>query len=258
MGRFILETIDLVKNFAGVRALDQLSFRIEHGQIKSIIGPNGAGKTTLFNLICRILLITEGRINFNGESINDLRPNQIAIKGISRTFQNVRLFGDMSVLENVMIGRQCGVKNKILSAAFCLPATNKRERVIERDSMDILSFLGIEQFAHESAKNISFGQQKMVELARALATSPKLLLLDEPASGLNDYERQQLAILIYKIREKGITILLVAHNMDLVMKVSDEILVLNYGEKIAEGIPSEIQKNREVINAYLGEEIEYA
>jgi len=255
---FMLETINLVKSFGGLVALNHLNFGIRHGQIKSIIGPNGAGKTTLFNLICGIQPPSEGKIILGVESLNGLRPHNIARKGISRTFQNLRLFGDMSVLENIMVGCQCGAKHKFLSSAFKLPSSTKREKLMEKDSMEILSFLGIEPFAKDQASNLPFGYQKMIEIARALATKPKLLLLDEPASGLNDHERNQLSLLISKIRESGLTILLVEHNMDLVMKVSDEILVLNYGSKIAEGTPSEIQNNQDVIDAYLGEDFKYA
>jgi branched-chain amino acid transport system ATP-binding protein len=255
---FMLETINLVKTFGGLVALNHLNFGIRHGQIKSIIGPNGAGKTTLFNLICGIQPPSGGKIILGVENLIGLRPHDIARKGISRTFQNLRLFCDMSVLENIMVGCQCGAKPKFLSSAFKLPSSTKREKLMEKDSMGILSFLGIESFSKEQASNIPFGYQKMIEIGRALATKPRLLLLDEPASGLNDHERNQLSLLISKMRESGLTILLVEHNMDLVMKVSDEILVLNYGSKIAEGTPSEIQNNQDVIDAYLGEDFKYA
>lgn len=250
----ILEVTNLIKKFGGVTAVSDVSFNVMEGQIKAIIGPNGAGKTTLFNLITGVDLPDAGEIRFKETKINGLRPHEIAFKGISRSFQNVQLFDNMSVLENVMIGRHLRSSSGLLSTAFRLPFVKREEKVIAEDAMKWLNFVGLKENAQESASNLAFGRQRLLEFARALATEPELLLLDEPAAGLNINETEEISELIQRIRDIGITVLLVEHDMSLVMNISDKVIVLNYGEAIAEGVPREIQNNPEVIAAYLGEE----
>ena len=250
----LIEVKKLNKFFGGLHAVNDINFSVQKGTIKAIIGPNGAGKTTLFNLISGNLKYSSGTIFFMDNSITGLKPYEIAEKGISRTFQNIKLNGDMTVLENVMIGRHVRSKAGFIAGMLNLPWTWEEEKAIKESSLKMLDFFSIENLANEEASNLSFGKQRAVEFARALATEPKLLLLDEPAAGLNIYETIELAKLITKIRDFGITILLVEHDMSLVMDISDEIIVLNYGKKIAEDSPQEIQKNPEIINIYLGEE----
>lgn len=250
----ILEAINLTKRFGGLVAVSDVSLKVETGEIKAIIGPNGAGKTTIFNAITGVDPPTAGEIRFKGQKLNGLKPYEIASQGISRTFQNVELFDNMSVLENVMVGRHPRTFSGLLSAVFHLPKAIAEEKAIRDDAMERLAFVGLSSSTQELASKLPFGQQRVLELARAWATDPELLLLDEPAAGLNSHEATVLADLILKIREKGTTILLVEHDMELVMDISDEIIVLNYGKKIAEGKPEEIQDNQEVIKAYLGED----
>ena len=250
----IIEVAGLTKNFGGIRAVSDVSFCVTPGQIKSIIGPNGAGKTTLFNMISGVLAPTAGKMLFKGKSLLRLKPYQIAALGISRTFQNIQLFGNMSVLENVMVGRHIRTNSGALSAAFRLPRARAEERAIAESAMEKLDFVGLASYAERPAPSLPIGQQRALEFARALATEPELLLLDEPAAGLNAYEAGLLAELVTKMGDTGITVLLVEHNMELVMDIAQEIIVLNYGEKIAEGLPEEIQSNEQVILAYLGEE----
>ena len=250
----MLRVVHLVKQFGGLRAVSDVSFDVVPGQIKAMIGPNGAGKTTIFNVITGVDVSTEGEIAFRGERITGLKPHQIAARGLSRTFQNVQLFDHMSVLENVMVGRHTRTVSGMLSAALRLPKTRAEERAIREAAMERLVFVGLDRHAEDLAANLPFGQQRTLEFARALATEPELLLLDEPAAGLNSHEAALLADLILKIREQGVTVLLVEHDMELVMDISDEVVVLNYGEKIAEGKPEEVQNDERVIAAYLGEE----
>ncbi len=235
-----------------------LSFTVMPGQIKAIIGPNGAGKTTLFNIVTGILPSTGGRILFKGREINGEKPHRIAQKGISRTFQTVELFGNMTVLENVMVGRHVRTKMGLIQSGLRLPGVKREERFILETAQQKLNVVGLMQKADEPASGLPLGEQKLLEVARGLATDPQLLLLDEPAAGLNETEMLRMAEIIRKIRESGITVLLVEHHMDLVMNISDEILVLNYGEKVTEGTPEEVKRNEKVIEAYLGVEIEYA
>lgn len=258
MSAEILRVENLQKSFGGIRAIDSLNFGISQGQVKSVIGPNGAGKTTLFNLITGIYLPSEGILRFNGQVLNGLKPYRIARLGISRTFQNLQLFGNMTVLENVMVGRHSLTCAGLLSTGLRLSRMRREEKNIQEKALEELSFMGLETKAELEAVSLPLGEQKLLEIARALATSPRLLLLDEPAAGLNIRETEKLSQTILKIRDRGITIILVEHDMSLVMEISDEILVLNYGSKIAEGPPREIQQNREVIAAYLGEEAGHA
>ncbi len=235
-------------------AVNDVSFTLKPDIIKAVIGPNGAGKTTLFNLITGFLPPHDGEIFFNGKEIHGHHPYQIASGGMSRTFQNVKLFHGMTALENVMIGRHTHSRSEFLSGMLNLPWTWIEEKKIRKQSLEIMEFLDIAELADTESSSLAYGQQRIVELARALACEPGLLLLDEPAAGLNMRETLHMAGLISKIKEKGITTLLVEHDMSLVMDISDEILVLSYGEKIADDTPVAIQKNEEVIRIYLGEE----
>lgn len=250
----LLQVEQLSKSFGGLKAVSDVSFALQEGEIKAIIGPNGAGKTTLFNLISGTLPVTSGAIRFKGQAIQGLRPHQVARLGIARTFQNIKMFRGMTALENVMVGRHVQTRAGFLSSMFRTPWSRTEEREIRGKSMELLELLGIADCAGTEATYLAFGQQRAVELARALALEPDLLLLDEPAAGLNIYETAEIGRLIMKIREMGITVLLVEHDMSLVMDISDEIVVLSFGQKIAEDIPAGIQCNPEVIRIYLGEE----
>lgn len=250
----ILEIRDISKKFGGLQALDNVSFTVQQGSIKALIGPNGAGKTTLFNLVSGVLEPDSGAINFNGSPIQGLKPYQVAACGVARTFQLIRLFPKMSALENIMIGRHVHSRAGFVASMLNLPWTCREEKEIRGKSLEIMRFLGIEGMAESEATSLAYGQQRIVELGRALACEPKLLLLDEPVAGLNMRETSEMAKLIVKIRTAGITVLLVEHDMTLVMNISDEIVVLSYGQKIAEDKPLGIQKNPEVIKVYLGEE----
>lgn len=258
MSQKVLKVQSLQKLFGGLRAIDALDFTVDERQIKSIIGPNGAGKTTLFNLITGIFPPTGGTLEFKGRILNGLKPHDIARLGISRTFQNLKLFGNMTAMENVMLGRHSRTAAGLFSSGLRLPGMRQEEREIEEKAYAELRFMGLESKALVGATSLPLGEQKLLEIARALATEPELLLLDEPASGLNIRETEKLSETILKIRERGITVIVVEHDMALVMEISDEVLVLNYGRKIAEGFPRDIQRNREVIAAYLGEEMKDA
>ncbi len=252
----LLELRGVDKHFGGLHAVDNVSFRVESGVIKALIGPNGAGKTTLFNLIAGNLPVSAGSILLDGQPVNHLKTYQIARLGIARTFQNIKLFAGMTALECVMVGCHSRSRSGFLAGMLSLPSTWKEERAIRTRSLELLDFMGIADLADCEAASLAFGQQRAVELARALALEPKLLLLDEPAAGLNNYETAELAQLITAIRGTGVTILLVEHDMSLVMDISDEIVVLNFGAKLAEGNPQYIQSHAEVIKIYLGEEEE--
>lgn len=248
----LLEIRNLSRSFGGLKAVNDVSFTVQAGLIKSVIGPNGAGKTTLFNLISGMLPSDAGVVRQNGREITGLQPHRITELGICRTFQTTKLFSRMTVLENVMVGRHPRTKAGFLSGVLNLPWTWKEERGIRERSFELLDSLGLADAAEELAANLPFGKQRRLEIARALATEPSLLLLDEPAAGLNIYETKEMADLVLKIRKWGITVLLVEHDMSLVMDISDEIVVLNYGSKVAEGRPEEIQRDPEVIRIYLG------
>ncbi len=252
----MLELKRINKYFGGLHAVNDVSFRVDQGMIKAVIGPNGAGKTTLFNLIAGNLAPSSGEIRFRGRAIQGMKPHRIAALGMARTFQNIKLFHGMTALESVMVGRHVRSRAGFLAGMFHLPWTWTEERAIRDSAMELLELLGIAEFADVEATSLAFGQQRSVEMARALAMEPHLLLLDEPAAGLNIYETAEVARLITRIRDMGITVLLVEHDMSLVMDISDEIVVLSFGEKIAEDIPPVIQQDPEVIRIYLGEEEE--
>jgi len=250
----MLEVHDLSKRFGGLQAVGNVSFSVLQGAIKALIGPNGAGKTTLFNLISGVTAPDSGAVRFRNSEISGLPPYQVAARGMSRTFQHIRLFTHMTALENVMIGRHMHGRAGFLAGMLNLPWTSKEEKKLRERSLEIMAFLGIADFADTEATSLAYGQQRILEIGRALACEPKLLLLDEPAAGLNMRETAEMAKLITRIRDTGVTILLVEHDMSLVMNISDEIVVLSYGQKIAEDRPLAIQKNSEVIKVYLGED----
>ena len=242
------------KRFGGLQAINDLSFDVREGSIKALIGPNGAGKTTLFNLISGFLKPDCGEILFEGTPIQDMPSHRVASSGMVRTFQHIRLFPKMSVLENIMVGRHVHSRAGFMAGMLSLPFTWKEERRIRDNAREIMEMLGVAAHAGTEASSLAYGQQRIVEIGRALACEPKLLLLDEPAAGLNMRETSDMGELIARIREKGVTVLLVEHDMSLVMKISDEVVVLSYGQKIAEDRPLSIQKNREVIRVYLGDD----
>ena len=248
----LLEVERIGLRFGGLVALDNVSFMVTPGRIKAVIGPNGAGKTTMFNVISGLLRADTGRIRFKGKRISGLKPFQIARAGVARTFQNPSLFLQMSVLENVMVGRHGRTRRGFAACAFRVPGQPKEERSIREAALAQLARVGLEHRAEAPAGSLSFGQRRMVELARALATEPELLLLDEPASGLNTRETEDLGRLIRAIRESGITIMIVEHDMSLVMGISDDIVVLHNGAVIAEGAPWTIQEDQNVVSVYLG------
>ena len=251
-----IEEVSMV--FGGLRAVDKVNMQIMPSSIHALIGPNGAGKTTVINVIGGFYKPTEGIIRFDGSPIQGLASSTISRSGIARTFQNVRLFKGLTVLENVQIGMYCRIKEGIFGTIFRTPHFHRVNKEATQECMELLDLVGLKDKARYKASNLSYGQQKVVEIARALAQKPKLLLLDEPAAGLNETETTELIKLVQGLRERGITILLIEHNMRFVMNLSDRITVVNFGKKIAEGTPEEIQVNEEVIEAYLGKRRAYA
>jgi branched-chain amino acid transport system ATP-binding protein len=250
----LLEVRGLSKRFGGLQAVGDVSFRVEAGTVKAVIGPNGAGKTTLFNLISGVAAPDAGEVTFQGQAIHGRQPHQVAALGLSRTFQQIRLFSGMTALENVMVGGHLRGRAGFLSGMLHLPATWREERALAERAREALAFLELDGVAGAEATSLSYGQQRGVELARALAGAPSLLLLDEPAAGLNMRETAELTRLIGRIRQRGVTVLLVEHDMSLVMGVSDEVAVLCFGQKIADAAPQAVQRDPEVIRVYLGDE----
>jgi ABC-type branched-subunit amino acid transport system ATPase component len=251
----LLSVQGVSKRFGGLDALKEVTFSVYRDQIKALIGPNGAGKTTLFNIVSGSYRPTEGRVLFADVDVAGKSPHRICRMGIGRTFQQSLVFDDMSVVENVAVGRYSRTKAGVLSAALTLPRHRREEAETFKAAHEALRRVGLDHLAEEPAENLPMGERHLLEIARALASEPRLLLLDEPAAGLNDDETERLADTVRKIRDEGVTVLLVEHDMTFVMDISDEVVVLDYGRKIAEGPPLMIQNNEEVIKAYLGEEL---
>ena len=254
----LLDAQGITKRFGGVHALADVGFHIRRGEIYGLIGPNGAGKTSLFNVLTGIYPADGGRFVFDGRPLDGQKPNEVAARGIARTFQNIRLFANLSALENVMIGRHVRTHAGVFGAILRDRRTLAEERAIEKDAYDLLSFVGVHRRANDLAKHLASGDQRRLEIARALATEPKLLALDEPAAGMNATETAGLRALLGRIRADGTTILLIEHDMKLVMSVCDRVLVLDYGRKIAEGPAAAVQRDEKVIAAYLGGGVELA
>ena len=251
----LLKVEGVSKQFGGIEALRDVSFSVHEGQIKALIGPNGAGKTTLFNVASGSLRPSAGRVVFADVDVARKPPHHVCKLGLGRTFQHSHLFEAMSVLENVAVGHYCRTKTGLAAAALTLPSHRREERQTRKAALEALKRVGLERRADELAGSLPMGERHLVEIARALAAGPRLMLLDEPAAGLNDHETGRLAEAVAKIRDEGVTVLLVEHDMSFVMDISDEVVVLDHGVKIAEGPPLIIQENEEVIKAYLGEEL---
>jgi branched-chain amino acid transport system ATP-binding protein len=250
----VLKIKNISKGFGGISALTDVTFSIQEGEIYGLIGPNGAGKTTMFNVITNMFPQSSGEITFLEEKITGLKPHKITDKGICRTFQNIRLFSQMTVLENVLVGGHSRSKSGVFSGVFRTSSQRREEVGLNQTAKELLELVGLSSYEDVAAENLAYGQQRRLEIARALASEPRLLLLDEPAAGMNETETEELFYLIKKVQQRGITVLLIEHDMPLVMKLCDRITVLNFGKKLAEGTPEEIQNNQAVIEAYLGKE----
>ena len=249
----LLEVDGLRKEFGGLVAVDSVDFTVPGGSIVSLIGPNGAGKTTFFNMLTGVYKPTAGRVVFADEDLTNLPPHVFTQRGIGRTFQNIRLFQNMTALENVLVGMHCRLKGKLLESVLHTPRVKREEKEARQRARELLEYSGLRRKDQELGRNLSYGDQRRLEVARALATEPKLLLLDEPTAGMNPQETAEFTSFVARLREdRGLTVLLIEHDMRVVMGVSDRVTVLDYGEKIAEGTPGEIQKNERVIEAYLG------
>lgn len=248
----LLKVNDLSIVFGGVKAIDTLSFEINSGTIHSIIGPNGAGKTTLFNLITGVYTPTNGTILFDDEGVTGFKPYELAARGMSRTFQNLQIFFNMTAIENVMVGAHLHLNRGFLASFFGLPQIKKGDQYCRETCMELLDFVGLKKYADTDTDSMPYGALKRLEIARALASKPKILLLDEPAAGLNPAESREIDNVIKKVAERGITVVLVEHDMKMVMEISDHILVLDYGRKLTEGTALEVRNNPDVIAAYLG------